>query len=131
MSRVLSTCGRFARVAKIPLVSQTRFLSLSIQSLLKSDEHFAAMSGRVNADTVKKVKGVFQFDIMEGKKVVKTWTADLKNGDGALFEGKPEARADVIMQVTDENFVKIASGQMDPQEWIRKYFGLVLQIFFA
>ena len=99
-------------------VSQIRFLTFSQRSLLQSDDHFAAMSSRVNADTVKKVKGVFQFDIMEGKKVVKTWTADLKNGDGALFEGKPEARADVIMIVTDENFVKIAKGEMDPQERI-------------
>merc|ERR1711935_342084 len=43
---------------------------------------------RLGPEAVAKVKGVFRFDITEKKKVVKTWTADLKNGDGSLVEGE-------------------------------------------
>ena len=39
---------------------------------------------KVGPEAVAKVKGVFRFDITEKKKVVKTWTADLKNGDGLV-----------------------------------------------
>jgi hypothetical protein len=66
-----------------------RPLTISVRNLLESDAVFAKMGDRINAETVGKVKGVFRFDIVEGKrKVVKSWTADLKNGDGSLVEGE-------------------------------------------
>ena len=68
---------------------QVRPLTISVRHLLESDAVFAKMGDRINAETVGKVKGVFRFDIVEGKrKVVKSWTADLKNGDGSLVEGE-------------------------------------------
>ena len=66
-----------------------RPLTISVRNLLESDAVFAKMGDRINAETVGKVKGVFRFDIVEGKrKVVKSWTADLKNGDGSLVVGE-------------------------------------------
>lgn len=73
------------------------------------------MGGRINADAVKKVKGVFRFDITENKKVVKTWTADLKNGDGSLVEGEG-TKPDVTIIVADADFVQLAAGKLDAQK---------------
>jgi len=68
---------------------QVRPLTVSVRNLLESDKVFAKMGDRINEETVAKVKGVFRFDIVEGKrKVVKSWTADLKNGEGSLVEGE-------------------------------------------
>merc|ERR1712112_293181 len=68
-----------ARAAIRPaLIQPIRTISITPRFLLESDAIFADMGGRINADAVKKVKGVFRFDITENKKVVKTWTADLK-----------------------------------------------------
>merc|ERR1712212_1155092 len=83
--------------------------------LLESDAIFAGMGDRINADAVKKVKGVFRFDITENKKVVKTWTADLKNGDGSLVEGEG-TKPDVTIIVADADFVQLAAGKLDAQK---------------
>ena len=61
------------------------------------------------------VSGVFRFDITENKKVVKTWTADLKNGDGSLVEGEG-TKPDVTIIVSDADFVKLAAGELDAQK---------------
>ena len=101
------------------------------------------MGGRINADAVKKVKGklsvflpvffilpgiftgyilgVFRFDITENKKVVKTWTADLKNGDGSLVEGEG-TKPDVTIIVADADFVQLAAGKLDAQKgWLLEH----------
>ena len=87
------------------------------------------MGDRINAETVGKVKGVFRFDIVEGKrKVVKSWTADLKNGDGSLVEGegarvrKPHfnqfyssLQPDCTIVLSDEVLCKLAAGELNAQ----------------
>merc|ERR1711953_303589 len=77
-----------ARMAIRPVVLPIRTISVSPKFLLESDAIFADMNTRIGPEAVAKVKGVFRFDITEKKKVVKTWTADLKNGDGSLVEGE-------------------------------------------
>merc|ERR1712029_1287173 len=89
-------------------IQPIRTISITPRFLLESDAIFADMGGRINADAVKKVKGVFRFDITENKKVVKTWTADLKNGEGS----KP----DVTIIVADADFVQLAAGKLDAQK---------------
>ena len=61
------------------------------------------------------ISGVFRFDITENKKVVKTWTADLKNGDGSLVEGEG-TKPDVTIIVADADFVQLAAGKLDAQK---------------
>ncbi|CBY08045.1 unnamed protein product [Oikopleura dioica] len=92
-----------------------RPLSVSVKNLLGSDAVFAKMENRIDAAAVAKVKGVFRFDIQEKKKTVKTWTADLKNGDGSLVEGEG-TKPDVTIIVSDEDFVKLAAGELDAQK---------------
>jgi putative sterol carrier protein len=87
---------------------------------LKSDElftmiknYFAAGDGK---DAVKKINGVFQIDLLEGKggKVVKTWTIDLKSGNGSCKEG-PAEKYDALFTMTDEDFVNVCLGKLNPQ----------------
>ena len=59
--------------------------------------------------------GVFRFNITENKKVVKTWTADLKNGEGSLVEGEGGKR-DVTIIVADADMVLLAAGKLDAQK---------------
>ena len=92
-----------------------RSLAMTHRSLLASDAVFADMGTRVGPEAVAKVKGVFRFDITENKKVVKTWTADLKNGDGSLVEGEG-TKPDVTITVADADFVKLAAGELDAQK---------------
>merc|ERR1719350_1051225 len=103
------------RTAVRPVVMPIRSLAMTHRSLLASDAIFADMGGRINAEAVAKVKGVFRFDITENKKVVKTWTADLKNGDGSLVEGEG-TKPDVTITVADADFVKLAAGELDAQK---------------
>ena len=59
---------------------------------------------------------VFQFDITEKKKgpVVKSWTIDMKNGNGSCKEGKPE-KYDALFTMTDGDFVGVCTGKLNPQ----------------
>ena len=98
-----------------PVVMPVRALAMTQRSLLASDAVFADMGTRVGPEAVAKVKGVFRFDITENKKVVKTWTADLKNGDGSLVEGEG-TKPDVTITVADADFVKLAAGELDAQK---------------
>jgi 3-hydroxyacyl-CoA dehydrogenase/3a,7a,12a-trihydroxy-5b-cholest-24-enoyl-CoA hydratase len=65
---------------------------------------------------IQKVGAVFQFDILEkkGGAVVKTWTIDLKNGNGSCKEGAPE-KFDAKFIMTDDDFVDVTSGKLNPQ----------------
>merc|ERR1719480_495244 len=103
------------RTAVRPVVMPIRSLAMTHRSLLASDAVFADMGTRVGPEAVAKVKGVFRFDITENKKVVKTWTADLKNGDGSLVEGEG-TKPDVTITVADADFVKLAAGELDAQK---------------
>ncbi|CBY11226.1 unnamed protein product [Oikopleura dioica] len=107
---------RFNLIARPVLRTlQVRPLTVSVRNLLESDKVFAKMGDRINEETVAKVKGVFRFDIVEGKrKVVKSWTADLKNGEGSLVEGEG-ARPDCTIVLSDEVLCKLAAGELNAQ----------------
>lgn len=84
----------------------------------KSDETFEAIKAGVagnGAEAVKRVNAVIQYNVSR-KEEKKTWTLDLKNGDGAVYEGAPRAgKADVEISVSDSNFHKLAQGKGSPQ----------------
>jgi hypothetical protein len=67
---------------------------------------------------VKKVNAVFQFDIKNSTGKVQSWTLDLKNGDGSLVLGPVPSggKADIIINVNDQDFVDLASGKTTGQK---------------
>ncbi|KCV72712.1 hypothetical protein H696_00290 [Fonticula alba] len=69
---------------------------------------------------LKQVNGLFQFDITNSEGVTKIWTLDLKAGTataGSLVEGPISGRRpDVILKMTDENFAKMARGELNGQK---------------
>jgi (3R)-3-hydroxyacyl-CoA dehydrogenase / 3a,7a,12a-trihydroxy-5b-cholest-24-enoyl-CoA hydratase / enoyl-CoA hydratase 2 len=87
---------------------------------LKSDEVFFLMKNYLSTgegkDLIKKVGGIFQIDVLDkkGGKVVKQWTIDLKNGQGAVTEG-PCDKYNALFSVSDEDFYQICTGKLNPQ----------------
>ncbi|KAI3644394.1 hypothetical protein MP228_010558 [Amoeboaphelidium protococcarum] len=69
-------------------------------------------------DAWKKVNAVFQFDVKAGSKV-QTWTLNLKNPqDGQMvITGPPKSgKADIVIAVSDDDFVELASGKLNGQK---------------
>ena len=66
-----------------------------------------------NPAVVEKVKTVFQFDL---KGPDATWTIDLKNGKGSVFEGKGAEKADTVLEIASSDWLAMATGQADPQK---------------
>ncbi|MDI1447455.1 peroxisomal multifunctional enzyme type 2 [Polyangium sp. 6x1] len=66
-----------------------------------------------NPAVVEKVKTIFQFDL---KGPDATWTIDLKNGKGAVFEGKGADKADTVLEIASSDWLAMATGQADPQK---------------
>jgi len=75
-----------------------------------------------NPAVVDKVKTVFQFDL---KSPDATWTLDLKNGKGAVFQGAGKDKADTFLEMSSSDWLAMATGQADPQQL---YFGGKLKI---
>ncbi|MBK9263333.1 MAG: SDR family NAD(P)-dependent oxidoreductase [Polyangiaceae bacterium] len=75
-----------------------------------------------NPQLVEKVKTIFQFDL---KSPDSTWTIDLKNGKGSVFEGPGAEKSDTQLEITVEDWLAMASGKADPQQL---YFGGKLKI---
>ena len=51
------------------------------------------------------------FDI-DGEK----WTLDLRPGQRKVTQGAPEGKPDLTLTISDDNFVKLVSGKMGPQQ---------------
>jgi len=66
---------------------------------------------------VPKVAAVFNFEITpkKGEPIAKTWTIDLKNGQGRVDEARSES-ADATFTMTDEDFENICLGKLNPQQ---------------
>ena len=67
------------------------------------------LKSQTSKEMVKKTKTIFVFEI-DGKH----WTLNLKTGDGSLEEGKPK-KADCTLIMTEEVFVDMFTGRMNPQ----------------
>jgi 3-hydroxyacyl-CoA dehydrogenase/3a,7a,12a-trihydroxy-5b-cholest-24-enoyl-CoA hydratase len=65
---------------------------------------------------VKQVKGVIRFKLTNPSAA---YTLNLKTGSGSLSEGE-EGKADITITVSDDNFTKLASGQLNPQQAFMK-----------
>ncbi|CAO1409010.1 unnamed protein product [Diamesa hyperborea] len=82
---------------------------------MNSDAVFAAIKDRVAADPAKAkaINAVFLYKITKDGSVAKEWTLDLKNA--SVVEGPPKGKADTTLTVSDDDFVEIALGKLNPQ----------------
>eukprot|EP00041_Stephanoeca_diplocostata_P007668 m.110568 g.110568 ORF g.110568 m.110568 type:complete len:118 (+) comp16981_c0_seq1:95-448(+) len=83
---------------------------------LKSAEFFEGIKEAVNADMVKKVKAVFQWNITQGGNQVAQYTVDLKNGNGEIYDGKAKKKANCTLTVDDDDLMSLVSGELDPMK---------------
>lgn len=70
-------------------------------------------------DQVKKVNGIFQFDIKQENGSGEQYHIDLKTGMGKIGRG-PAQRPDITIIVKDDDFALLASGQLNGQQAFMK-----------
>uniref|UniRef100_A0AAY4DLD9 Peroxisomal multifunctional enzyme type 2 n=1 Tax=Denticeps clupeoides TaxID=299321 RepID=A0AAY4DLD9_9TELE len=95
---------------------------------LQSDLVFAEIGRRikdVGPELVKKVNAVFSWDITKGGQTCAQWTIDLKSGSGSLHQGPYAGKADVTLTVSDDDFMQVVLGKLNPQQ---AFFGGKLKV---
>ncbi|KAJ3289114.1 hypothetical protein HK104_007731 [Borealophlyctis nickersoniae] len=65
-------------------------------------------------DLIKKTNAVFEIDVTDAQKQEEAWTLDLKKG--VVSQGKPEGKADIVINVSDDTFVDLAAGKINGQK---------------
>ncbi|GAA6223105.1 peroxisomal multifunctional enzyme type 2 [Lates japonicus] len=86
---------------------------------LQSELVFAEIGRRIKdlgSELVKKVNAVFSWEITKDGKNSAQWTIDLKNGSGSLHKGPYNGKADVTFAVSDEDFMEVVQGKLNPQK---------------
>uniref|UniRef100_A0A8C8DD37 Hydroxysteroid (17-beta) dehydrogenase 4 n=1 Tax=Oncorhynchus tshawytscha TaxID=74940 RepID=A0A8C8DD37_ONCTS len=86
---------------------------------LKSELVFAEIGRRIKdlgAEMVKKVNAVFGWEITKGGNTAAQWTIDLKTGAGALHKGPYSGKTDVTITVSDDDFMEVVQGKLNPQK---------------
>ncbi|XP_035611967.1 peroxisomal multifunctional enzyme type 2 [Oncorhynchus keta] len=86
---------------------------------LKSELVFAEIGRRIKdlgAEMVKKVNAVFGWEITKGGNIAAQWTIDLKTGAGALHKGPYSGKTDVTITVSDDDFMEVVQGKLNPQK---------------
>uniref|UniRef100_A0A7N8XYK9 Peroxisomal multifunctional enzyme type 2 n=1 Tax=Mastacembelus armatus TaxID=205130 RepID=A0A7N8XYK9_9TELE len=86
---------------------------------LQSELVFAEIGRRikdVGSELVKKVNAVFAWEITKDGKNTAQWTIDLKNGSGSLHKGPYSGKVDVTFTVSDEDFLDVVQGKLNPQK---------------
>lgn len=63
---------------------------------------------------VKKIKGVFRFNIKKNDNQEAWWIVDAKNGNGAL-KFMAQDKADCTITMNDDDFVQLMTGKLNPQ----------------
>ncbi|KAG0175631.1 hypothetical protein DFQ28_006605 [Apophysomyces sp. BC1034] len=89
------------------------FASSEIFANLK--QSFDGLTPDAKQKLLKQVKGSFEFTITNKDKKKETFTVDLKK-DGAVLKGKGSSKADAVIDISDENFVELASGKLNGQK---------------
>lgn len=86
---------------------------------LHSELVFAEIGRRIKdsgSELVKKVNAVFGFEITKDGKIAAQWTIDLKNGSGSLHTGPHSGKADVTITLSDDDFLEVVQGKLNPQK---------------
>ncbi|EYF08740.1 peroxisomal multifunctional enzyme type 2 [Chondromyces apiculatus] len=66
-----------------------------------------------NPESVAKTATVFQIKLASPES---TWTLDFKNGKGAVVQGTTDAKPDVTLELSDADFIGMATGKLDPMK---------------
>lgn len=90
------------------------------QTGLKCDILFLVIKNRIQEEPeyVKRLRVVFQFNITKGGELVATWTCDTKTSiEGDIYRAppKPGHKADCVLTVDDDDWVRIMVGKLNPQ----------------
>jgi putative sterol carrier protein len=82
---------------------------------LQAETVFNQIKERVSteADLVKKVGAIFQWNITKDGSVAGTWTTDLKNGNGSVYEGAAKDKPGCTLTMSDDDLVQLVTGKMD------------------
>uniref|UniRef100_A0A8D2BNU2 Hydroxysteroid dehydrogenase-like protein 2 n=1 Tax=Sus scrofa TaxID=9823 RepID=A0A8D2BNU2_PIG len=76
------------------------------------EETFRIVKESLSDDVVKATQAIYQFELSgeDGG----TWFLDLKSKGGNVGYGEPSDRADVVMSMSTDDFVKMFSGKLKP-----------------
>ncbi|KAF5307489.1 hypothetical protein FQR65_LT06844 [Abscondita terminalis] len=88
---------------------------------LKSDAVFDFIIDQLKTqpEKAKQVNAIFLCKITKDGKVVKEWTMDLKSA--SIYEGNvKEGKANTTLTISDEDFVDLAVGKLNPQQAFMK-----------
>ncbi|XP_054550482.1 peroxisomal multifunctional enzyme type 2 isoform X2 [Talpa occidentalis] len=70
----------------------------------------------VGQEVAKKVNAVFEWHITKHGNIASKWTIDLKSGPGKVYQGPAKGSADVTFILSDEDFMEVVLGKLDPQK---------------
>jgi SCP-2 sterol transfer family protein len=92
-------------------LGRERYLS---QTIMTPKEYFEKLpeSLKGKGDKITSINAIYQFDIKGPSGG--TWTVDLTTPGGKVSEGA-SANPNCTVTMEDENFVKLVSGQLNPQ----------------
>ncbi|KAJ6219956.1 hypothetical protein RDWZM_005768 [Blomia tropicalis] len=86
---------------------------------LKSDLVFTLLRNRMHEepDFIRRIRASYQFNITLNGKYKTTWTAENKSeANGCVYNGPfLSGKADCIVTVEDEDFIKLMFGKLNPQ----------------
>lgn len=101
--------------AYIDLISIKMPEAVQSSDNLASDAVFEFIADQVKLDPAKakSVGGVFLYKITKDGKVVREWTMDLPKAK--VYKGSPEGKAQTTMTVSDEDFLLLSQGKLNPQ----------------
>lgn len=85
---------------------------------LQSDLVFLEIQKRLqdDANLAKDVNASFQFNITKDGKLAANWTADMSKGGKGIYRGPASKKADCTITVSDDDFVGLATGQLNGQQ---------------
>lgn len=86
---------------------------------IKSAPLFESMIASLESEgpnLVKKIKAIFRF-IVDDKAY---FVLDLKNGNGGMTVGDKDTKVDVTITISDDDFVSIVTGKLNPQSAFMK-----------
>ncbi|XP_048189865.1 peroxisomal multifunctional enzyme type 2 [Perognathus longimembris pacificus] len=94
---------------------ETSSVKGELQSALVFEEIGRRMKA-VGREVVKKVGAVFEWHITQGGNTAAKWTIDLKSEAGNVYPGPAKGSADVTIIISDEDFMEVVLGRLDPQK---------------
>uniref|UniRef100_G3NSH6 Peroxisomal multifunctional enzyme type 2 n=1 Tax=Gasterosteus aculeatus aculeatus TaxID=481459 RepID=G3NSH6_GASAC len=102
--------------------SEASLGNLTQHGALQSELVFAEIGRRIKdsgSELVRKVNAVFAWEITKDSRSAAEWTMDLKNGSGSLHRGPAGGKADVTITVSDEDFMEVVQGRLNPQKAVQ------------